>query len=166
VFPLADGADEKLRKLAKMSGSAAIAQLSGASLLAERAVLANSVIPGRVSAGGGCRLFDALGDTIAFNLARPDDRNLLSALFETDALDESDDEAIAARIKRSDADSLVKRGRSMGLAIARENERPPCSAIQCEVLVSGLPGVEGGHRAPKVLDLSALWAGPLASHLL
>ena len=175
-IPLATCADQTLARLAAATGSAAIAELDGATLLCERAMLGGMSIPGRISAGGGCRLFDAPGDTVALNLSRAADRELLPALFETDDLNALDDEAIAARIAMSDAAALVMRGRSMGLAIASEREHPPCPAnigaepdtlSACVELVRGPAGaVTGPRRTPRVVDLSALWAGPLAAHLL
>ena len=114
--------------------------LDGATLLCERAMLGGMRIPGRISAGGGCRLFDAPGDTIALNLSRPADRELLPALFETDELNPLNDEAIAARVAVSDATALVARGRSMGLAIASERERSICplEAATCAARASAL----------------------------
>ena len=172
-LPLAGCADEILTTLARATGSAAIAKLDGATLLYERAMLGGMRIPGRTSAGGGCRLFDAVGDTIALNLSRPTDRELLPALFETDNLHPDDEEAIAGHIARSDAARLVARGRSMGLAIAAEHEALSCSASTgfgpagAEARAPGAVAVErAAGRAPRVLDLSALWAGPLAAHLL
>ena len=158
-----------LRRLAERTGSAGIARINGATLLGERAMLAHWVIPGEVSAGAGCRLFDAVGDVVALNLARPDDRDLLPALFETDALDARDDQAIGALIRKRDAGTLVVRGRSMGLAIAMEHEMQPCPVSAGVELAKGRPPGDGARaalRAPRILDLSALWAGPLAAHLL
>src|SRR5258708_25019127 len=119
-IPLATCADQTIVRLAAATGSAAIAELDGATLLCERAMLGGMSIPGRISAGGGCRLFDAPGDTIALNLSRAADRELMPALFEAEDLNPLDDEAIAARVAMSDAAELVARGRSMGLAIASE----------------------------------------------
>jgi hypothetical protein len=165
-----------IRRLAQVTGSAAIAGLDAATLLGERAMLAHWLIPGLVSAGGGARLFDAIGDAVALNLSRPEDRALLPALFETDDLDASDDEAIGACIRRRDAEALVARGRSMGLAVAREHEKRLWPALAGVKLADGSYGhgsSPGGRPAPavaqnrpRVLDLSALWAGPLAAHLL
>ena len=167
MIPLSHGANEALAKLARRTGSAAIAAIDGATLLGERAMLANRRIPGRVSAGGGCRLYEALDDTVALNLARAADRELLAALFQTEDLDAFDDRAIAACIARSRATPLVDRGRSMGLAIASERECVPAAAAAlCTPLVDGVPTAAVARSAPKVLDLSALWAGPLAAHLL
>jgi hypothetical protein len=163
-IPLASCADEVIRQLANATGSAAIASLDGATLLGERAMLAGMNIPERTSAGGGCRLYDAIGDTIALNLSRAADRELLPALFEVDTLDAHDHQALVAHIAQRDAPALVMRGRSMGLAIAAEHEtRPPANpSIQLA------PGQIATVRKPRprVIDLSALWAGPLASHLL
>jgi hypothetical protein len=166
MIPLAAQADAMIRRLAKSTSSAAVAQLDGATLLGERAMLANWAIPGRVSAGGGAHLFEAVGGTIALNLARPDDRTLLPALFESDALDADDDAAIAERIRGCDAEALVMRGRSMGLAMAAEHEtQPPLPSVGVELVPGGRRSA-AARRMPRVLDLSALWAGPLAAHLL
>ena len=155
-----------IRRLAQSTASAAIAQLDGATLLGERAMLANWVIPGRVSAGGGARLFEAAGDSIALNLSRPEDRALLPALFETDALDVNDDAAIAECVRQCQAGALVARGRSMGLAMAAEHQMPPPLPSDGMALAAGCPRGSAPRGAPRVLDLSALWAGPLAAHLL
>ena len=165
-FPLAGFADRTIARLAAATGARSIAALEGATLLCERAMLGGMLIPGRTSAGGGCRLFDAVGDIVAINLARPADRELLPALFETDALDPHDHEAIADRIAHSDAAALVRRGRSMGLAIASLREALPSPATPCIELTAGRPATATRGKSPRVLDLSSLWAGPLAAHLL
>jgi CoA-transferase family III len=179
-IPLASIAHRALARLATASGSASLASLDGETLLGERAMRAALRIPGRTSAGGGCRLFDALGDTIALNLARSADREMLPALFESDELDPNDDAAIAACVAREDAHALLMRGRSMGLAIAAEQEMPPpleatalfgpSGSPAWAELASGpgaaAPGAAAARAAPRVVDLSALWAGPLAAHLL
>ena len=186
-IPLASIAHQALNRLAAASGSAALRSLEGATLLGERAMRAGLRIPGRTSAGGGCRLFDALGDTIALNLARSADREMLPALFENDRLDAGDDAAIAACMGNADAKALLARGRSMGLAIAAEHERRPApghaplfgrsglSPVWTELAsgprapppVAGVLGSSAAVRtAPRVIDLSALWAGPLAAHIL
>jgi hypothetical protein len=179
AIPLASCADEVIRRLATAAGSASLASISGQTLLGERAMLAGMRIPGRVSAGGGCRLFDALDDTIALNLSRAADRELLPALFETEVVD---DAAIASLLSRCHAESLVIRGRSMGLAISAEHEtrdqsiglascRPAVTSSSaasdpCVQLARGSIARANRPSRPRVIDFSALWAGPLASHLL
>jgi crotonobetainyl-CoA:carnitine CoA-transferase CaiB-like acyl-CoA transferase len=107
-----------------------------------------------------------MGDSVALNLARAADRELLPALFETDSLDSNDLAAVARQIAVSDAEALVLRGRLLGLAIACEHELRPPPAVACTELSPGLARVAARRSAPRVLDLSALWAGPLAAHLL
>jgi hypothetical protein len=134
-----------------------LAPVTGATLLGERASLGGFRIPGRVSAGGGCFLFDALDGVIALNLARAADRELLPALFETD------EATIEAAIASREVLALLRRGREMGLALAAVDEiaGPPC-----QLLCAGAPVAREAGRPPKIIDLSALWAGPLAAHLL
>ncbi len=170
-IPLAPLADRALGRLASASASRAIAALDGATILGERAMRAGLKIPGRRSAGGGCHLFDAIGDVVALNLARPADREMLPALLETGELDFNDDASIAAYIARADGRALVARGRSMGLAIAAEHERQPAPASDAlprfaTQLAGSCRSSAGVRAAPRVVDLSALWAGPLAAHLL
>lgn len=123
-------------------------------------------VPGQISAGGGCRFYEARGDRIALNLSRPDDRDMLPALFETDALDPGDDAAIASWMKRSDAALLVARARLMGLAIARTREAESSAPAACTLMTEGSHAAAPRRGTPRVVDLSALWAGPLAGHLL
>ncbi|HTZ69972.1 MAG TPA: CoA transferase [Acetobacteraceae bacterium] len=109
-------------------------------------------------------MFEARGGNIALNLARPDDRALLPALFAADDFDPYDNAAITARVASADPDALVARGRAMGLAMAAECESvSPAAAC---VAMTEAPPSPPRATPPRVLDLSALWAGPLAAHLL
>jgi hypothetical protein len=166
AIPLTDVADMWLSEFARASGSAALAAIDGATLLGERAMLGGFRIPSQVSAGGGCKLYACIGGAVALNLSRPSDRELLPALFEVDALDFRDDIAIESLLRHRDMIDIVERGRTMGLAIAGENESPvdnPAMRCMAESPAVALPAQD---RGPRVLDLSALWAGPLATHLL
>ena len=153
-----------MRSLAAATGSEAIAALNGATILGERAAINSWRVGGNVSPGGGCRLYQAVDDGVALNLAREDDRALLSALFEQD-FDASSDAAIAALIARANAAELVSRARQLGLAAARENEDLPANAPGA-LIARGGQTARPAKRAPLVVDFSALWAGPLASHLM
>ena len=95
---------------------------------------------------------------IAVNLARPEDWTLLPAWLEASANDWSQ---LAALVARRSAASLVERGRLMGLAVARPNEAIVPDAVDA-LSDSGADSAP----SPLVVDLSALWAGPLCSHLL
>lgn len=159
-IPLAGWADARLAELAALSGSDRIAALTGAGLLGERAMLSSFRIPGKVSAGGGCCLYATRNGAVALNLAREADIELLPALFETDAPVD-----VARETAVSDGLALTLRGREMGLAIASTLEadmRPNPAARRTAAVQADAPA----KRTPVVLDLSALWAGPLAAHLL
>ena len=164
IIPLSGYASRQLEALAKASGSAAIAQLTGAQLLGERAASGGFRVPGLVSAGGGCRLYEAQNGWVALSLARSDDRAALPALFGDADLDPYDDAAIALRMAASDAQALVAQGAALGLAIASENETLPSPAS--EITYQGKPRQNAPTRPPRIVDLSALWAGPLSTHLL
>jgi hypothetical protein len=166
TLPLAVSADRLLLQLSAVAGSAAIAALDGATLLGERAMLFNFRIPDRISSGGGCRLYAARGDVLALNLARHADRELLPAWLETEFADLHDDAAIGAAIARRDAGVLLVRGRQLGLAIAAVQEATPARGTACELLDRGSAERAPRRTVPRVIDLSALWAGPLAAHLL
>lgn len=165
AIPLAHWANGTLERLAGLSESKQISELTGEGLLGERAALGGFKVPGRVSAGGGCRMFETRNGVVALNLARPDDREMLPALFVSNAFDAADDNLVAAQMARSDGLLLTRRGREMGLAIASEVEcnLDPSPAI---LALTAVPSPPCADRQPRVVDLSALWAGPLAAHLL
>ncbi len=161
-IPLSGWADAQLAELARIHRSDKSAALHGATLLGERAALNGFKVPGRVSAGGGCRMFDALDGTIALNLSRPGDRDLLHALVGANGFNTTDDHAVSAQIAALPAVDLIERGRMLGLAIAGTDEVAASPAST--VTASGSQRIRTGK--PLVIDLSGLWAGPLAAHLL
>jgi hypothetical protein len=166
AIPLARWADRQLRLLAEATGSARIAALDGATILGERGSNGNYVINGRVSAGiGGSRLMPTADrGWFALTLIRVEDRELLPALFCDDGLDIHDNDAIAAAVARHDCAELVARGRLLGLPVASADETPP--SLPVELMTRGpIRKRAPGHR-PLVIDLSAIWAGPLIGHLL
>ncbi len=156
-----------LRGLARATGSEAIAGLSGAGLLGERAAINQWRIEIDRSAGGGCILYEGLDDRFALNLARPDDRGLLPALFEMDDLAPADDAAISRLIGGYRITDLLPRARILGLAAAAESEFTHATAETPGLLITqGAVARAPEKRAPRILDFSALWAGPLTSHLM
>lgn len=90
---------------------------------------------------------------------------MLPALFEQD-FDASSDAAIAALIASSNAAELVSRARMLGLAAARENETDLPLDAPGRLIAGGSKAPPPMKLAPVVVDFSALWAGPLASHLM
>jgi hypothetical protein len=165
AIPLARWADRKLAELARETGAAAIAALDGMTLLGERGSNGNFTINGRVSAGiGGSRLMATRdGGWFALTLLRAEDREMLPALF-GESLDVSDNAAIEAAVARHDCADLVAQGRLLGLPVASADEIPFSPPV--EVMVRGPMRRRDTAVRPLVVDLSAIWAGPLAGHLL
>lgn len=166
AIPLARWADRQLRALAAETGSPLIAALDGATILGERGSNGGYIITQRVSVGfGGSRLMPTRdGGWFALTLIRAEDRELLPALFLDEAIDIHDNEAIAAAVAQHDCADLVERGRLLGLPVASANETPASSPT--EVLVRGPRRTRADDHRPLVVDLSAIWAGPLLGHLL
>ncbi len=139
--------------------------LDGAALLCERAALMGLGRRGRVSANGSCHLLRAADGYVAINLAREDDWSLLPALLQGHRIGSVAE--LSAAVAHAPAAELVARGRIMGLPVAPA--RPNGVAPRwCTIGASARPVQGGRWRAahPTVVDLSALWAGPLCSHLL
>jgi hypothetical protein len=156
---LASAADGAMLALKHLAPDAPLPE-NGALLLGERARLLGLSRQGRTSANGSCRLLDTVDGRIALNLARDDDWGLLPALVEDAAAVNWD--SLAALVARWPTDRLVARGAELGLAIAAD--RP--ARLPRHWLVRSPGGAARRRERPLVLDLSSLWAGPLAGSLL
>ena len=165
-IPLARWADRQLRVLAAETGSARIAGLTGEVLLGERGSNGGYTINGTISAGlGGSRLLPTRdGGWFALSLIRDADRELMPALFGDAGIDGHDWQAIADAVKQQDCVQLVSRGRELGLPVASADEVPASAAV--ELLIAGPARTRQANLRPLVIDMSAIWAGPLAGHLL
>ncbi len=146
---------------------------SGLSLLTERAVLLGYRGHGPRSAGTSCRLLEAADGWLAVNLPRQDDLDSIPALFESRQDDDPWAIASAGVRERTTAD-VVTRAALLGLAIAavptswevdaqRETRDESTGPRPCVIEpASRFRGGEG----PTVIDLTSLWAGPLAGWYL
>jgi crotonobetainyl-CoA:carnitine CoA-transferase CaiB-like acyl-CoA transferase len=154
-----------VQALAARAGTPALAALDGAALLGEHAAVFGHVRRGRVSPGGSCRLLRAADRWIAVNLARADDIALLPAWL-GDGGPRDPWAFVEARVAGRPAEEVVARARLLGLpaavAIAPEPAAPPWLRIAAQGPAAPRPAA----RAPLVVDLSSLWAGPLCGHLL
>ena len=168
-------ADRALADLAALAPAGAFSGLGGAELLAERAAAYGFTRRGRTSAGGACRLLEARGGWLAVNLPRDDDARMLAAWLEDDALasaaaplTDATWRALVARIAASSRDECVARARLLGLAVAPADPPRNAPASWRRIALRGVsvPPRSHAHAAPLVLDLSSLWAGPLAARLL
>ncbi len=136
--------------------------LDGPALLGERAALAGMTRQGAVSVGGAARFERAADGWVVLNLPRHDDIAALPALLEAEVRPQ-DWRSVSALIASRSAAELVDRGRLLGLAVARPDERRP-SAVPGRELARGSARSAGGQ--PLVVDLTSLWAGPLAGSIL
>ena len=155
------------------------APADAAALLGERAALLGLARAGRIAPGGSTRLLRASDGWAALALARPDDRRALPAWLEVDASGDPDWPLAEREVARRPLAWLAERARWLGLAFAPAAPVPKqvrrwLHATDCgprgdpQVSRSG-PKASEDHRegrAPRVLDFSALWAGPLCAELL
>lgn len=130
-------------------------------LLGERAAISGLARQGRVSPGGACRLLATADGMLALNLVREDDRELLPAWLEQAV---SCDEELVAVLGRRSTETLVQRARLLGLAAAPMLPPQPCESWFRSTPLA--PVRRSRSAVPLVLDLSALWAGPLCAQLL
>jgi hypothetical protein len=119
--------------------------------------------PGRISPNRACRLIRCADDWLALNLARDEDRELVPAWLCDDP--EADAWAQIERLARTrPAAELLEAGILLGLPIARVGEMA-ADGFAPPLLPMAAP--QGSRRGPlKVVDLSALWAGPLCGAIL
>ncbi len=180
VAPLATCAQGAWLALSALAGktTALSAQFAAYELLGERAAIAQLTRQGRVSAGGACHLLNCADGTLALNLARSDDWELLPAWLETDTLnierrviDGGPDSArlftdLAALLKQKPLSLLLERARVLGLAVAAMVPPEPCTQWYKATRYAAVNQAKSHLKTPLVVDLSALWAGPLCAQLL
>ena len=132
-------------------------------LAAQRAAFTGFGRGGSRSAGGYAQMVRALDGWVALNLPRPSDAEALPALVGV-AVPAGDWTGIESRIASMTAADVAQQGSELGLAVAEIGATPapphPWS-VRCES-----PGHRRRGRAPVVVDLTSLWAGPLAGGLL
>jgi hypothetical protein len=139
-------------------------RVDGPALFAERAALMDLHTAGTVSAGGGTRLLPAADGWFALNLAR--DADLLPALLGVDAQSIAEDawSRIARWARDREVPAIVERTTLLGMAAAGLNETPSPAGTPWRWTTR--PATQPGRNRPLVVCLGALWAGPLAAHLL
>lgn len=133
-----------------------------AGVLSERAAHLGFRRRGRISCGGATRLVEAADGWFALALARDEDLDMVPALLHLDRPD-GDPWAAIERIARTrSVEEIVEQGALLGLAISVVDAEPG------SIRIHGAPrsDADPNRPAPLVVDLSALWAGPLCTHLL
>ena len=166
--PLASCARGVALALAALAPGTELTHLDGPALLGERAAIAGLQRRGAISPGGGCRLLRADDGWLALQLARREDEELLPAWLEAEPTTPAETAwDFASRLVRERAlCELVARGRLLGLALAAVVEPPHAAPPWCRVRATGPRASRIAGSSPLVIDLSALWAGPLCGQLL
>jgi hypothetical protein len=148
------------------AGSAAIgARVEvGEEVLTARAPWMTLAPPGERSPNGSCRMVQAADGWIAVNLPREDDLDAVPA-WNGRGVDDEPWAAIAEAARSQPALRLVADAQRLGMPVAGVGAvraaHPDAPLIR---LGAGRAGTRRG--APRVLDLSSLWAGPLCGALL
>ena len=124
---------------------------------------------GQQSANASCRLLRCVDGWLALNLARDSDWQLLCAWLQYDS-PLGHWGALQAALKQQLGQLLQARGREMGLALAFVGGPEPVAAStpKLDHLCTDDPHAAAARSlaGARVVDLSALWAGPLCAHLL
>jgi hypothetical protein len=138
-------------------------------VLTQRASFLKLSPPSRTSANGQCRLVRCKDGWVAINLPRDEDRDMVPALLESSYAADTWTQIHSVAAERC-AQSLLDQSRLLGMAVAALGE-----AVHAADTTSGdRGGVSSASSAnarkwrhkPRVVDLSALWAGPLCGSLL
>lgn len=158
-----------LAAFAALSGARA---LPGAGLLGERAALMGLARRGPWSAGGSFRVLRTRDGWAGVSLARPDDLESVPALVEGAVAEGGEWTALAAWALGRSSAAVADRAQLLGIPAGAV---PPAPGGAGDEQAGRRPGwlvsTPGGPRRhrrarPLVVDLTALWAGPLCASLL
>jgi CoA-transferase family III len=162
VIDVMDGAAHTLAAVTRRVARPVV--VDGPALLGERATLLGFQRHGDVSCGGGTRLLRTANGWIALSLARPDDAELLPAWLGVQRPADPWPAIIMAVCARA-ASEVVDSGVELGLPVAHLGERAHDRAAVAATRLGDAPPL-ARLEALRVVDLSSLWAGPLAGQLL
>ncbi|WP_319447526.1 MULTISPECIES: CoA transferase [unclassified Mycobacterium] len=138
-------------------------RVDAAVLLAGRAGMLGLARNGRTSAGGASRLLRCRDGWCALTLSRPDDVAAVPAMVEAEEPQADPWSAVESWAAGRSAVEVVERARLLDLPAAVLGER------RCAAVVEGQAGPADAPRHPSgllVVDMSAMWAGPLCGQLL
>ncbi len=169
---VASCAEGAARALAAVGGPQ-LAPGAAAALLGERAAIAGFVRRGATSCGGAHRLLRGRAGVLAVGLPREEDLRAVPAWLEREGSPPGDREAAFTEVERAlgrgRLRELAVRATWLGLPVAEAaapGAPPPGVPPWLRVVATGARRGARRARAPRVLDLSALWAGPLLTSLL
>jgi hypothetical protein len=147
-----------------------LVQVDGLAILGERAALSGLSRQGQRSCGGGTRLLPTVDGWLAVSLPRPEDMAAVPAWLEADIMAVDPWPSIETLVRQRRADELDRRAALLALPVAAVGSvAPPAeAAIGLPVVAESYGPMSDPLPWPEVmvLDLSALWAGPLCGQLL
>lgn len=117
---------------------------------------------GATSANGSCRLLRCADGWIACNLPRPDDAVLLAAALGHEEPPADPWRSLRVGAAQSGTRAITERLQMFGIAAAVLGE----SVSDAPVRFVRLGSSHLLRRRPRIVDFSAMWAGPLCAHLL
>ncbi|HWE67062.1 MAG TPA: CoA transferase [Acidimicrobiales bacterium] len=147
---------------------------AGLALLGERAAIENLTRQGAISCGGSTRLLRAADGWLAVSLAREDDVAALPAWLQVDLPFDDPWPAVTEAVAGRPVAGLDERAALLGLPFAALDSvsvaAPALNAFDLPVAARRVDEDAVARPRPiagaTVLDLSALWAGPLCGQLL
>lgn len=157
--PVAVCAHGALQALSSLSAKASLPDAG--KLLGERAAIAGYGRQGAVAPGGACRLLSTRNGALAVNLPRAEDWELLPAWLEGGRA--TDWGQLAQALAQRDNTALLASAVSLGLAVAPVDGGSDDTSWFRVAHTGTVDSAQ--RRMPRVIDLSALWAGPLCGHL-
>lgn len=128
-----------------------------------RAALLGLERRGQASANGSCQLLEARDGWVAVNLPRDDDWTAMGVLL-FGSSDAPTWEDVAGAVSRESAEELAGRARLLGIPVAPL--RPPSIGVRPSVVHRCWPRTLRPVAGLSVVDLSAMWAGPLTARIL
>ena len=144
--------------------------LDALALLGERAALMGLWRRGATSCGGSCRLLPSADEFVAVSLPRDEDMEMVPAWLELDTAPASTPavwSTVASTLRDGDPHALTARAKLLGLPISRLGEAAGPEMRRGVVLTRlGEASPRPDMTGVVVVDLSALWAGPLCGDLL
>lgn len=155
-----------LDAFARLSGLGGTAvRADPALLLAGRAGLLGLRRAGRVSAGGAARLLRARDGWCAVSLARTGDVEAVPAIL-GEAVPGDPWRALADAAAARPARDLADRAQLLGVPAAALPLDTPAAGVPWRATRLAPPSPRATLAGALVVDLSSMWAGPLAAHLL
>lgn len=159
---LADAVTARIAAITQRLGR--VVELDGPALLGERAALMDLTRRGDVSCGGATRLLRAADGWIAVSLARESDVAAIPAWLEV-----SDSDELVRGVGARRVADLIERGVLLGMPVAGLCERIGAAAgtpSMADAMRLGACPPSNSVGDLVVVDLSALWAGPLCANVL